>query len=208
MRDIVIFDLGGVLIDWDPRHLYRRLFAGDEQAMERFLATVCTLDWHKQHDAGVRFADSREALKRQHPDAASLIDAWGDRHMEMFAGAFDGTVDILNRLAARKTQLYALTNFPAETFPTARRRFGFLGHFRDIAVSGDERIMKPDPRLFHILLERNRIDPQRAVFIDDSAANVATAGMLGMHAIRFVSPPALEAELTSLGLLDRGQIIP
>ena len=203
LRDIIIFDLGGVLIDWNPRYLYRKLFAGDEAAMEHFLANVCTFAWHERHDAGERFADTRVELKTKHPDHAALIDLWGDRHAEMYGGAIEGSVDILERLAARNVPLYAITNFPAETFPVARDLFGFLSHFRDVAVSGEERVIKPDPRLYKILLERNRIDPRRAVYIDDNAKNIEVANALELHGIHFKEPAQLEAELAGLGLLDR-----
>jgi len=201
-RDVVIFDLGGVLIDWNPRYLYRKLFA-DEAAMEDFLANVCTFAWHERHDAGERFADTRVDLKARHPAHAAMIDFWGDRHTEMYGGAIAGTVDILERLRANKVPLYAITNFPAETFPLARKIFPFLGYFLDVAVSGEERIIKPDPRLYNILLERNRIDPLGAVYIDDNAKNIEVANALRLHGIHFKAPAQLEAELTGLGLLHR-----
>jgi 2-haloacid dehalogenase len=201
VRDTVIFDLGGVLIDWNPRYLYRKLFDGDEAAMERFLANVCTMAWHTQHDAGAPFAETREALKQTCPGHDMLIDAFGDRHREMFRGAIDDSVALLERLAAKGTPLFAVTNWPAETFPWARQTFAFLGHFRDIAVSGVERIMKPDPRLFQLLFARNAIDPATAVYIDDSARNVEVARTLGLHGVHFRSPAQLEKELVALQLL-------
>jgi 2-haloacid dehalogenase len=201
VRDIVIFDLGGVLIDWNPRYLYRKLYAGDDAAMEHFLGNVCTFAWHERHDAGELFADTRVALKDQHPEHVAMIDAWGDRHTEMYGGAIEGTVDILERLRARQVPLYAITNFPAETFPLARKIFPFLGYFRDVAVSGEERIIKPDPRLYRILLDRNHIDPQRAVYIDDNAKNIEAANALKLYGIHFKTPAGLEAELNGLGLL-------
>ena len=201
MRDTVIFDLGGVLIDWNPRHLYRKLFNGDEQAMEHFLGNVCTMAWHVQHDAGRPFAETRAELKREHPGYDDLIDAFSERHEEMMAGPIAGSVMLLERLAAADVPLYALTNFPTETFPIAQRKFAFLGHFRDVVVSGAERVTKPDPRIFEILLRRNAIAPERAIFIDDSARNVEAARGLGLHAVQFVSPEKLEEEFLSLGLL-------
>src|SRR5215471_7466385 len=125
-RDIVVFDLGGVLIDWDPRHLYRKLFAGDEAAMENFLATVCTHEWHRHHDAGRSFAEGARLLKLLHPDKAELIDAFGARADEMIAGPIVGTLAVQQELHHRGTPLYALSNWPAESFPLARRRFDFL----------------------------------------------------------------------------------
>ena len=119
-RSVVVFDLGGVLIDWDPRHLYRKLFAGDETAMEQFLATVCTQEWNRCQDAGRSFAEGARILKNQHPDKAELIAAFGARQDEMMAGPLTGTVEILKELRDRGTPLYALSNWPAEGFPAAR----------------------------------------------------------------------------------------
>jgi 2-haloacid dehalogenase len=201
MQRPVIFDLGGVLIDWDPRHLYRKLFPGDEAAMERFLGEVCTMEWHIQHDAGRPFVETCGELKLKHPDHAALIDAYGERYQEMIAGAIDGTVVLLERLAAGGVPLYAITNYPAQAFPWARQRFGFLALFRDIAVSGDERIMKPDAELFRILFRRNNLVPEQAIFIDDSIKNIDAARALGLHAIHFRSADQIEQELLRLDVL-------
>ncbi len=199
MRDTVIFDLGGVLIDWNPRHLFRKLF-DDEPAMEHFLKHVCTPEWHLQHDAGVPFTETRDALKHRYPEHTALIDAFGDRHDEMFPAAIDGTVALLERLAAAHVPLYAITNFPAQMYPIAQRRFPFMTLFKDVAVSGYERLVKPDPALFGILLRRNNIAPSQAVFIDDTMRNVVAANALGLHGIHFTAPDALERELRSLGI--------
>ena len=200
-RDTVIFDLGGVLVDWNPRHLFRKMFDGDDAAMEHFLDNVCTMAWHAQHDAGKSFVDTRAQLKAAHPGFVAQIDAFGDRHLEMFGGAIAPTVLVLEQLARRRVPLFALTNFPAETFPWARENFRFLDHFRDIVVSGVERVMKPDPKIFQLLLTRNRIRPEQAVYIDDSARNVAVANGLGMHGIHFRSAEELDRELRGFGLL-------
>jgi 2-haloacid dehalogenase len=200
-RSIVVFDLGGVLIDWDPRHLYRKLFADDEAGMEHFLATVCTREWHRHHDAGRSFAEGARLLKAEHPDKAELIDAFGNREGEMMAGSIAGTVEILQELRDREVPLYALSNWPAESFPHARQRFDFLGWFRGILVSGDVKVIKPDPRIFELLVERFAIDPLSAIFIDDVEANAAAARAFGIHAIHFTNPAALRAELVALGLL-------
>jgi 2-haloacid dehalogenase len=200
----VIFDLGGVLLDWNPRHLYRKLFAGDEAAMERFLGEVCTMAWHLQHDAGRPFAETCAELKLRHPGHDALIDAFGARHAEMTAGAIPGTVALLERLAAGGVPLYAITNYPAETFPMAQQKFPFLALFRDVAVSGRERILKPDAELFRILFRRNSIVPDQAIFIDDSIRNVDAARALGLHAVHFRSAQVLERELLELGVLRAG----
>ncbi len=176
-RSIVVFDLGGVLIDWNPRHLYRKLFAGDEAAMENFLATVCTHEWHRHHDSGRSFAEGARLLKELHPDKAELIDAFGTRQGEMMAGPIAGTVEM------------------------ARERFDFLGWFRGIVLSGEIGAIKPQPRIYEVLLERFAIDPSSAIFIDDSEANAVAARPFGIHAIHFTNPAALRAELVALGLL-------
>jgi 2-haloacid dehalogenase len=201
MPKSVIFDLGGVLLDWDPRHLYRKLFDGDEAAMERFLAEICTMAWHLQHDAGRPFAETCAELKLKHPGHDALIDAFAHRHDEMTAGAIPGTVALLERLAADGVPLYAITNFPAQTFPLARQKFPFLGIFRDVAVSGIERVLKPSAELFNILLRRNGLAAAESIFIDDSIKNVEAARTLGLHAIHFRSADRLEQELLELGVL-------
>lgn len=199
-RSIAVFDLGGVLIDWDPRHLYRKLFA-DEAAMEDFLAKVCTREWHRHHDAGRSFAEGARILKNQHPDKEELIDAFGARQHEMMAGPIAGTVEILKELRDRGTPLYALSNWPAEGFPAARERFDFLGWFRGIVISGEIGAIKPQPGIYRALIERFAIDPLRAVFIDDVEANAAAARPFGMQAIHFTNPAVLREELATLGLL-------
>jgi 2-haloacid dehalogenase len=201
-RDIVIFDLGGVLIEWDPRHLYRKLFKGDDAAMEEFLATICTHEWNRGQDAGRSFAEGAGLLKTRHPEKAALIDAYGARFAEIMPGPIPGAVAILAELRERGTPLYALTNFSAETYPAAFARFEFLQWFRGIVVSGEVGAIKPNPEIFHALLGTHQIDPQRAVFIDDVQANVAAATALGIRGIRFSAPDALRAELVELGLLS------
>jgi len=197
----VIFDLGGVLIDWDPRYLYRRLFNGDEVAMEHFLANVCTPDWNRQQDAGRPFAEAEAEAAARHPDKLDLIQAWARNFHEMIPRAIDGTVAILDELRQRGVPLYALTNWSAETFAPQQARFEFLAWFDGIVVSGREKLIKPDPRIFLLLLDRYAIDPKRAVFIDDVPANAAAAAALGMRGIHFTGPDALRRELATLSLL-------
>ena len=159
-RSTVIFDLGGVLIDWNPRHLYRKLFPGDEAAMEHFLAHVCNDAWNVQQDAGRGFAEAVALLKKEHPAKTGLIDAYWERWVEMLAGPINDTVDILALLRERRVPLYALTNWSAETWPVARPLFPFLDWFDGIVVSGQERMAKPDPRIFRLLLERFAVAPE------------------------------------------------
>ncbi len=200
-RRVVVFDLGGVLIAWDPRHLYRKIFAGDENAMEAFLADVCTVEWNERQDAGRTFADAAAELLPRHADKVDLIDAFSRRFDEMITGAIAGTVDILADLKRAGVPRYALTNWSAETFPPQRNRFPFLSWFDGIVVSGEEGVIKPDPKIFRVLLDRYRIAPEEAVFVDDNPANAAAAHALGIHGIHFRSPQLLRDELKALGLL-------
>jgi len=201
-RSVAVFDLGGVLIDWNPRYLYRKLFNGDEAGMEHFLATVCTSSWNSQQDAGRPFSEACASLKLQHPHHADLIDAWIQRQPEMVTGPIHGTVDILAELRARQVPLYALSNWSAETFPISLNRFEFLHWFQGILLSGEVRLLKPDPRIFELFFEAHNVDPAHTVYIDDLKPNVDAATALGMHGILFTDPPALRKELQKLGLLD------
>src|ERR1051326_4986479 len=200
-RDTVVFDLGGVLIDWDPRHLYRKLFAGDETAMEHFLANVCTHEWNRCQDAGRSFAEGARLLKAEHSEKAELIDAYFARFDEMMPGPIAGSVEILSELRDRGTPLYGLTNFSAETYAPAFERFEFLRWFRGILVSGEIGLIKPDPRIFALLIRRFAIDPRSPVNIDDVEPNVIAARPFGLHAIHFTTAASLRAELVALGLL-------
>jgi 2-haloacid dehalogenase len=199
---IVIFDLGGVLIDWDPRYFYRELFNGDEAAMERFLTTVCNPEWNVQQDAGRPFAEACALLKVQYPEQAELIDAWLPGYPKMLAGAISGTVEVLAELRERGVPVYAITNWSSETFPIALERFDFLRWFRGILVSGEVKLIKPDPRIFRILFQRFNIDPARAVYVDDVQRNVDAAKALGMYALRFTDAKTLRRDLESVGLLN------
>jgi 2-haloacid dehalogenase len=200
-RSVAIFDLGGVLLEWDPRFLYRKLFDGDEAAMEHFLATVCTTAWNKRQDAGRSFAEAVQELLPLHAEKIELIEAFGKRFGEMIRGPIDGAVEVLAELKERKVPLYALSNWSAETFPAQRERFDFMSWFDGIVISGMEGVIKPDPRIFRVLLERYGVTPQSAVFVDDVADNAAAASALGVHGIHFRSPEQLRCELAAVGLL-------
>jgi len=199
-RSIVIFDLGGVLLDWNPRYLYRKLIP-DEAACEHFLAEVCHPEWNVRQDAGRSFAEAEAEAIARHPDKAELIRAWLRRFDEMIPDVIPGTVEILERLHARRVPLYALTNFSRETFPPTRRRFGFFDRFRGIVVSGDEKMLKPEARIYRLLCERYGVAPEQAVFIDDSVKNVEGARALGIHGIHFQGPEVLARELEAVGVL-------
>lgn len=199
----VVFDLGGVLIDWDPRHLYRKLFPGDEAAMEDFLGRVCTFAWHSQLDAGASFEEIMLPLKARHGEHAELIDLYQARFPEMFSGPIGGTVDLLERLHGRGVPLYALTNWPSAFPPSRLDRdvYPFFDRFRDVVVSGVEKVCKPDPRIFRILLERNGLVAEDTVYVDDRQDNTDAALAVGMRAVRFTSPEELERDLVRFGLI-------
>ena len=198
--ETIIFDLGGVLIDWNPRYLYRQLFQ-DEKEMEYFLANVCTMEWNMEQDAGRTWADAIALLTPHFPHYQSQIEAYWSRWPEMLNGEISGTVQILESLfQANQHRLYALTNWSAETFPFAQAQFAFLQHFKGILVSGEEKLKKPDLAIYHLLLNRYHINPATAIFIDDSKANVAAAKQVGIRAIHFQRPEQLKADLIALGI--------
>jgi 2-haloacid dehalogenase len=198
----VVFDLGGVLIDWDPRYLYRKLLA-DEAAVEEFLATVCTPEWNAEQDRGRPFAEGVAELVERHPVHAAAITAYHERWTEMLGGDIADTVELLAELRDTGMPLYALTNWSAETFGIARERYQFLEWFDGVLVSGEERMIKPEPAIFRLLLDRFGLDPGAAFYVDDSPANVAAASDLGFDAVRFTGPEQLRRDLEARGLLAR-----
>ena len=198
---VVVFDLGGVLIDWNPRHLYRQLF-DDEAAMERFLAEVCHTAWNEEQDRGRTFAEAIEEAAGRFPEERALIEAYHQRWGEMLAGPIEGSVAVLAELKEAGHELHALTNWSVETFPIARERYAFLDWFGSILVSGEERLIKPDPRIFELLLERIGRTAEACVYIDDNPKNAAAAAALGFDAVHFRSPEQLRANLTRLGVLQ------
>jgi 2-haloacid dehalogenase len=197
--EAVVFDLGGVLIDWDPRHVYRSVF-DDPAEMEDFLARVCTQDWHRAHDLGADVRESCERLARAHPGHREAIMVWARRYEEMAVGQFDETVAVLADVVDSGLRCYAISNMEADTFRVRYDRFPFMRWFDGCVISGIERVAKPDRRIFEILLARHDVDPAAAVYVDDLPANVAVAGSLGMTALRFTSAPQLRQDLRALGL--------
>jgi 2-haloacid dehalogenase len=195
----VVFDLGGVLIDWNPRYLYRAVFADDDE-MEYFLGNVCTLEWHFQHDRGRPMAESLPELAARFPQYRDQIMLWSDEN-GMIRDAHHDVVAVLHELVDRAVSCYALTNWPRETFPAARQRFEFLRWFAGIVVSGEERLSKPDPAIFRLLCDRYGLEPASTLFIDDHQANIDAAAALGFATHRFQSAETLNVELISLGLL-------
>lgn len=199
---IVVFDLGGVLIDWNPRHLYRSLIA-DEAAREHFLKEICSPAWNLSADAGVPLAEATAKLVAQHPGKEALIRAYFDRWIEMIGGPMPDTVALLEALHAQGTPLWAITNWSAETFALVRHEppYAFLNLFREIFVSGDLKMVKPEEPIFRHALSAIGVEASECLFIDDAPHNVATARRIGMHAHQFHTAAGLESELRALGLL-------
>jgi 2-haloacid dehalogenase len=169
--------------------------------METFLATVCTPDWNREQDAGRSWAVAVAELARRHPEQRAMIAAYWERWPETLGDAIEPTVELLDELRRRDVALFALSNWSAETFPLARPRYPFLDWFDGLVISGEEGVAKPDPRIYEVLLARYGLDPRSVLFVDDVAANVATAGALGMRTIRFTDAAALRRELVALGIL-------
>ncbi|NUO80440.1 HAD family phosphatase [candidate division KSB1 bacterium] len=196
----VIFDLGGVLIDWNPRYLYRKLMQSEAE-IDYFLSNICTFAWNGLQDAGRSFREGTLALQAQHPEHAEMIAAYYGRWEEMLAGAIEENVEIFREVKRTGLPVYALTNWATESFPVAQKHYDFLREFDGIVVSGEEKVAKPDARLFHILFERYKIEARRAAYIDDSASNIITAKSLGLHAIHFQNAELLRRELQALSVI-------
>ncbi len=200
MRDIVVFDFGGVLFDWNPRYLYRKLFEREED-MEAFLRDVTTDAWNAKQDAGRPWNEAIAELVQRHPEHEALIRAYRERWPETLAGTIPETVAVLHELKDADAPLYGLTNWSQETFPIARSMHREFDLFDGILVSGEEGMAKPDPRIFQRLLDRFNLPAERVVFIDDNRANIEAAAKLGLHAIHFTDANCLRKELVGLGLL-------
>jgi 2-haloacid dehalogenase len=189
----VVFDIGGVLLDWDPRHLYRQVLA-DEDEVERFLAEVCTWEWHTQHDLGRPMAETIPELSARFPEHAPAIALWHDRYHDMIAGEVPGTLDVVRDLHTAGVGLLVLSNMPADVLHVLEG-FDWLGLFDGVVVSGREGVVKPDPAIYRLLVDRHGADPATTAFVDDRPENVAAATALGFHGIQFTDAPALRARL-------------
>jgi 2-haloacid dehalogenase len=199
--DTVIFDLGGVLIDWNPQYLYRTIF-DDEKKMNDFFADVCTSDWNEEQDGGRSLKDATDELVGRFPAHEENIRAYYGRWEEMLRGPIDGTVEILKELKEKNhTKLYALTNWSAETFPIALSRFDFLHWFHGRLVSGEERMRKPFREIYELLLRRFSIEPSSALYIDDNQRNLSAPREMGIETIHFISPEQLREELRERGVM-------
>lgn len=199
--DTVIFDLGGVLIDWNPRYLYRKIFKTEDE-ITWFLENICTSDWNEKQDAGRSFQEATEELLLQFPEYEMPIRAWYGRWKETLNGAIQDTVDIFEEMKeSNRFKIYALTNWSKETFPWALEKFEFLHWFDGIVVSGAENTRKPYPDFFQILFDRHAINPASSIFIDDNLRNIEGGQLLGLPGIHYQSPDQLKGELIKLGIL-------
>ena len=201
--DAVVFDVGNVLIEWDPRHLYRRVFTNDDGTPDEarvawFLAEVCHADWNVEQDRGRSIAEAEAEALARHPDLGPAIRSFYGRFQTMIPRAIDGTVAVLEALKAAGMPVHGLTNFSAETFALTQRRFAFLNRFDTVVVSGAERVIKADPRIFEILIERAGLVPARTAFVDDSIHNIEAARTLGFQAHLFEGADGFPAWLRGL----------
>ena len=197
----VVFDLGGVLVDWNPEYLYSKLIP-DPDERRVFLGEVCTLEWNYAMDAGLSVRDEVARLAAEHPEYTDLVNAWWDRWPEMLGDEIPGTRALAECISASGIPLYALTNWSSETWPLGLAGFPFLeALFDGIVVSGDEGVAKPDARLFAILNDRYGLDPETTVFIDDSPTNVSAAAGLGYQPHVFKDAATLEAWLVEIDIL-------
>jgi 2-haloacid dehalogenase len=198
----VIFDVGQVLYHWEPRLLYERLI-DDDRALDAFLRDVVTMDWHVQHDMGRPFAQTSAELIARHPEHETLIRLWGERFIDSVQPAVTGMSELVRDLYQRGVPLYALTNFSAEFWtPFHAREATLFAHFRDILVSGAEKLVKPDPAIYRLVLNRFGLRPEETLFIDDREENIAAAQALGIRGHLFRDAPTLRRDLAALGLLD------
>ena len=197
----VVFDVGKVLVEWDPRYLYEKLIA-DAGARAAFLRDVVTPAWHFQHDAGRAFAETSAELIALYPQHRALIEAWGPRFGETIPHLIPGMADLVAELARADMPLYAITNFSGEFWPPfAVREAKLFAQFRDIVVSGDEKLLKPDPAIYRLALRRFGLAPGAGLFVDDRLENVKAAEANGFAGHHFIDAPTLRVDLMRLGLL-------
>ncbi len=197
----VVFDFGGVLLGWDPRNLYTRYFPDEPQAMEDFLAEISFMDWNAQQDKGRPFAEAVASLAKQFPQHANLINAYQENWRESITGIIDGTVELLEKLKQTGISLYGLSNWSTETFGMVRNEFEFFNLFDEIILSGEVKLIKPEPEIFEVFLQRIGRPANECLFIDDSEPNIITARKMGFDTVHFISPEHLKNELEVRQLL-------
>lgn len=202
MHNTIIFDLGGVLIDWNPNYVFDSIFNGDTERRQYFFQNVCTADWNENQDAGYPLQQATDDKLAEFPEWETEIKAFYGRWEEMLGGPIQPTVEILKKIKNANThRLYALTNWSHETFPIALDRFDFLHWFEGIVVSGEEKTRKPFPEFYEILFQRFSVHPEKAIFIDDNLRNVEAGRALGLTGIHFQSAEKLVNELNALKVI-------
>jgi 2-haloacid dehalogenase len=196
----IVFDLGGVLVDWNPDYVYRNIFKTEEE-MRWFYQNICTPDWNEEQDGGRSLEEATEYLVKKFPEHETNIRIYYDRWEEMLGGPIHDTVEILSLLKSNTNiRLYALTNWSAETFPVALSRYDFLHWFDGRIVSGEEKTRKPFTEIYQLLIDRFKINPSQAIYTDDNARNLVPAKELGFHTIHFQSPQQFKSELEKVGV--------
>ncbi|MDR2920234.1 MAG: HAD family phosphatase [Tannerella sp.] len=193
----IVFDFGGVLLDWNPRYVYSTVFE-DEKEMEHFLANICTNEWNAEQDRGRPFAEGIKLLQSQYPEHKETIQLYSDRWEDMLKSELPESVELLRELKEQGYSIWGLTNWSAETIPVAYRRYDFFKLFDGIVVSGDEKLIKPDKRLYKVLLDRYKLDAGESVFIDDNLANIQAAQELGFKGILFDNIVNVRKQLSDL----------
>lgn len=197
----ILFDFGNVLLEWNPRYIYRRYFPGDEEAMEQFLQEVNFMDWNAQQDKGRSFAEGVALLSNEFPHYSNLIQAYHENWKESIGGSLPGTVELMKQLKKAGYPVYGLSNWSAETFPLVREKYAFFNLLDDIILSGEVGAIKPDPEFFEIALKRIGLPAHECLFIDDALPNVEQARRMGFATVHFHSPGQLEEELHRMQLL-------
>ncbi|NWG06153.1 MAG: HAD family phosphatase [Chloroflexi bacterium] len=197
----IVFDYGNVLVEWNPRYVYERFFPNDPEAMECFFREVDFMEWNAQQDKGRSFAEGVAELSKEFPQHAHLIQAYHDHWKDSISEAHWGTVEIMKRLKQAGYPLYGLSNWSAETFPHIREQYDFFDLFDDMVISGKVGHVKPQPEIFHILLEKIGRPAQECLFIDDSPANIQQAQNIGFATIRFESSEQLAKALQDMKIL-------
>ncbi|GAB3920571.1 HAD family hydrolase [Mucilaginibacter myungsuensis] len=201
MTKAIVFDLGAVLIDWNPHHLYKQLFASEDE-MKYFLSNITTMDWNEEQDMGRSLQEGTDILVAQHPEHEANIRAYYGRWEEMLGGVIEGTEKIFQQLkASGKYEMLALSNWSAETFVIAQERYEVLNQFDGVVVSGIEKTRKPFPEFYQIMLDRYQLKPEECLFIDDNLRNVKAAEAMGIPSILFVGAEELGGELRERGIL-------
>jgi 2-haloacid dehalogenase len=197
----IVFDFGGVLVGWNPRNLYSRFFPGQPQAMEDFLAEISFMEWNAQQDKGRPLTEAVAQLSKQFPHRAQLISAYQEYWKESITGSIEGTVELLRALKKKGHLLYGLSNWGAETFAMVRHEFEFFNLFDEIMISGDVKLIKPEPEIFEVFLQKIGKTAEQCLFIDDSEPNIITARKMGFDTVHFNSPEHLKNELQVRQLL-------